>query len=112
MMNIEARYEALRSDFVDSCCHRYVGKGTGRSPLDANRRAQGGAEIQRGGLDRPEWRRFAPATKGGRPVAQAATVELHFRLLIKEHENQVARLNFTLPKGAFAACIKVWRNSR
>jgi len=46
MMYIEARYEALRSDFVDSCCHRYVGKGTGRSPLDANRRAQGGAEIQ------------------------------------------------------------------
>jgi TonB family protein len=43
---------------------------------------------------------FTPGTKEGRPVPVFASVEVHFRLLIRERENQITRLNFTLPPGA------------
>ncbi len=45
-----------------------------------------------------EWR-FTPAIKKGAPVEQIANVEVTFRLLNSKHENQFARLAFTLPPG-------------
>jgi len=43
---------------------------------------------------------FTPAMKENRPVAVTATIEVNFRLLSMDHENQITRLNFTLPAGA------------
>lgn len=52
-----------------------------------------------------QWR-FLPARLNGKPVAVLATVEVNFRLLFgrpcpkcKDHEGQLARLNFTLQPG-------------
>jgi TonB family protein len=44
--------------------------------------------------------RFNPGTKDGKPVAEFATVEVNFRQLKKGYEDQISRLNFTLPPGA------------
>ncbi len=44
--------------------------------------------------------RFAPGRKDGKAVAVFATVEVDFRLMVKENEGQHARLAFTLPPGA------------
>jgi TonB family protein len=44
--------------------------------------------------------RFSPGMKEGRPIPIMASVEVHFRLMNRNHENQVARLNFTLQQGA------------
>jgi len=43
---------------------------------------------------------FKPAMKEGKPVPVFATVEVSFRLLLEDRENQTTRLNFTLPQGA------------
>jgi TonB family protein len=44
--------------------------------------------------------RFKPGMKEGQPVAVIASVAVNFRLLNKDHEDQTARLNFTLQQGA------------
>jgi len=44
--------------------------------------------------------RFAAGVKEGKPVTVAATIEVNFHLMVKGHESQHARLNFTLPAGA------------
>jgi TonB family protein len=46
------------------------------------------------------WWRFQPATRQGKPVAAKAQVALSFRLLTPNHDDQFARLSFTLPDGA------------
>jgi TonB family protein len=42
---------------------------------------------------------FRPGTKAGQPVAITAMVQVNFRLFNKGHEDQTARLNFTVPQG-------------
>ncbi len=49
---------------------------------------------------------FSPGMKEGRPVPVMASIEVHFSLLLKEHQNQTARLNFTLPQGASRPILK------
>jgi TonB family protein len=43
--------------------------------------------------------RFQPGTRQGVPVACTARIEVSFRLPIPQHDNQLVRLNFTLPSG-------------
>ncbi len=43
--------------------------------------------------------RFAPAMRNGGPIAQTAQIEVSWNLMIAGHENQFARLDFTLPAG-------------
>ncbi len=51
-------------------------------------------------IDSVEKWQFRPGYKEGKPVNVAATVEVNFRLLDKDHAGQQARLTFTLPAGA------------
>jgi TonB family protein len=44
--------------------------------------------------------RFSPGTKDGKPIAEQANVEVNFRIGKKGYEDQISRLNFTLPQGA------------
>lgn len=42
---------------------------------------------------------FEPRLKDGQPASTDAHVEVHFRLLLKDHERESVRLNFALPPG-------------
>jgi TonB family protein len=46
--------------------------------------------------------RFTAGVLKGVPVPVKVTVELNFRLSVKKHEGQIARLNFDLPSGVAA----------
>ncbi len=50
--------------------------------------------------------RFKPGMKEGQPVPVMANVQVNFRLFNKGHEDQTARLNFTLAEGASRPEVK------
>lgn len=91
----EARKASVQAIVVTSLVVRQDG-----SPTDVRVIRGAGFGLDEKAVESIQTWRFKPAMKEGKPVAVFASVEVNFRLLLNDRENQLARLNFTLPQGA------------
>jgi TonB family protein len=91
----EARKASVQAIVVTSLVVRQDG-----SPTDVRVIRGAGFGLDEKAVESIRTWQFKPAMKEGKPVAVFATVEVNFRLLLEDRENQTARLNFTLPQGA------------
>jgi TonB family protein len=98
---VEPKYtEEARKAGVESKVVAFLTVREDGSPTKIRIARGAGFGLDEKAIEAIEAWRFSPASKEGRPVPIMATVEVNFRLLNRDHENQIARLNFTLPQGA------------